>query len=139
MPAPEPFDDDEQQDAEDPLPASMLTLLAALERLARRGSGPDAWAAPLTTDPVAFLLDATSDAVLVWRAPDRLMYANRAAEQLNLRAPAAPGVTRLRSDDGSELERRSLSSSRCTQPHTRWRSFAGSQRHRGDHRGRFRA
>lgn len=85
----------------------MLALLAALQTLAYRGNGPDAWAAPLTSDPIAFLLDATSDAVLVWSAPDRLLYANRAAEQLDLRAPGSPGITRIR-DRGYELERRAL-------------------------------
>jgi hypothetical protein len=85
----------------------MLSLLAAARRLAFRGTGPSAWAAPLSEDPIAFLLDSTSDAVVIWSSTGRLVYANRAAAPLNLRAPAAPGVSTIVLGE-RQLERRSL-------------------------------
>jgi PAS domain-containing protein len=100
------FESADDADSEPP-PVGMLSLLSALRRLAYRGSGPAAWAAPLADDPIAFLLDSTSDAILVWSPSGRLLYANRAAEALNLRAPAAAAITSFRVGD-RVLERRSL-------------------------------
>ncbi len=87
---------------------AILSLLGAARRLAFRGSGPAAWAAPLVDDPVAFLLDSTSDAVVIWTAGGRLLYANDAAKALDLGEPPAPGLS-LMTVGGRELERRCLS------------------------------
>jgi PAS domain-containing protein len=91
----------------EPSPLGIVSLLSALSRLARRGSGPAAWASPFGDDPIAFLLDSTGDGILVWSASGHLLYANRAAEALHLEKPAVGGITRIRIGD-RELERRSL-------------------------------
>ncbi|MBX3172440.1 MAG: hypothetical protein KF760_33860 [Candidatus Eremiobacteraeota bacterium] len=61
----------------------LLGLLDAIERLARRGSGPAAWA-PVFEDPLAFLLDAISDGLLVRGRNGEVVFANALANQLEL-------------------------------------------------------
>jgi len=58
-------------------------LLIAFELVSRRGTGGQAWAAPIGDDPLAFLLDSVSDAMNVWQG-GRLLYRNRAALRLGL-------------------------------------------------------
>lgn len=102
-PRAEPADDEEQELSS----VATLSLLAAARRLTFRGTGPSAWGAPLSDDPIAFLLDSTSDAVVVWSSAGRMVYANDAAEGLDLRGPAAPGVSTMMLGD-RQLERRAL-------------------------------
>jgi hypothetical protein len=59
-------------------------LVSAFQLLAKRGAGPSAWAASFHHDPVAFLLDTSSDAVNLWGSRGELLYRNRAAERLGL-------------------------------------------------------
>jgi len=103
MPRPDFFDEIEPE----PLAPGMLSLLAAVRTLAYRASGPSAWAAPLARDPIAFLLDAASDGILVWRASGELLFANPAAERLDLQRPAAPGISRL-DRAAQQFERRTV-------------------------------
>jgi hypothetical protein len=59
-------------------------LVAAFQLLACRGTGPLAWAASLRHDPIAFLLDTSSDAITLWGSQGELLYRNRTAERLGL-------------------------------------------------------
>ena len=59
-------------------------LLSAFQLLSSRGSGPKAWAASFRHNPIAFLLDTSSDAVNLWEAGGDLLYRNRAVERLGL-------------------------------------------------------
>jgi hypothetical protein len=52
--------------------------------LGRRGPDPQGWTSPFRQDPIAFLLDTTSDAVNVWGPAGTLVYSNRAAEKHKL-------------------------------------------------------
>jgi hypothetical protein len=88
-------------------PSGVIALLRALRRLARRGEGQAAWAAPLVDDPVAFLLDAMGDAVNVWNESGQLLFSNRAAAALQLGSPAGVGVTEVRKGE-RRFERRCL-------------------------------
>jgi hypothetical protein len=92
-------------------------LLAALELVARRGEGPNAWGKPLDEDPIAFLLDAMSDAVQVW-AHGVLVYCNPAARRLE---PGAPRVHRRlhfhRTGDDLVLEIISPALAKAARPH----------------------
>ncbi len=63
--------------------AGLLGLLDAIDRLSRRGTGPSAWA-PVFEDPLAFLLDALSDGLLVRGANDEVLFANALATELKL-------------------------------------------------------
>jgi PAS domain-containing protein len=63
-------------------PDPIQALLAAFQSLARRGVGPDAFAAPFAESPLTFLLDTIQDAVLVRWADGTVAYRNRAAEAL---------------------------------------------------------
>jgi hypothetical protein len=62
-------------------------LVAAFTLLARRGMGPMAWTAFFRHDPIAFLLDTTSDAINLWGSQGELLYRNRAAERLKVGRP----------------------------------------------------
>ena len=68
----------------------MWALLDAFASLHRRGTGPEAWASPLTTNPLAFLLDTMSDAVFVRGADGSVVFRNRAADRLDGYSPSAP-------------------------------------------------
>ena len=71
---------------EEPSPdpaASLGALLNALQRVARRGPGPSAWA-PVMNDPLTFLLDSMSDALLVRGLDGQLLFANALAHELGL-------------------------------------------------------
>jgi len=59
-------------------------LVAAFQLLACRGTGPLAWAASLRHDPIAFLLDTSSDAITLWGTRGEVLYRNRTAERLGL-------------------------------------------------------
>lgn len=61
-----------------------LALVTAFGLLAKRGMGPTAWAASFRHDPIAFLLDASSNAIFLW-AEGGLLYQNLAAERMGLR------------------------------------------------------
>jgi hypothetical protein len=63
--------------------AGLLGLLDAIERLSRRGTGPAAWA-PVFEDPLAFLLDAISDGLVVRGSDGQVVFANSLANQLEL-------------------------------------------------------
>ncbi|MBT9587252.1 hypothetical protein IV102_28170 [bacterium] len=71
---------------EEPLPdrvASLGSLLNALQQVSRRGPGPSAWA-PVMSDPLTFLLDSMSDALLVRGLNGQLLFANTLAQELRL-------------------------------------------------------
>ncbi len=70
-----------RQVQDDPAKAA---LLSAFQLLGSRGSGPTAWAASFRHNPIAFLLDTSSDAVNLWEVGGHLLYRNRAAERLGL-------------------------------------------------------
>lgn len=59
-------------------------LLSAMEHLRFQGTGPQAWATSFRHDPIAFLLDAMSDAVNVWSAEGQLVYRNPSSAELGL-------------------------------------------------------
>jgi hypothetical protein len=63
---------------------SSAALVAAFTLLASRGIGPLAWTAFFRHDPIAFLLDTTSDAINLWGSKGELLYRNRAAERLKI-------------------------------------------------------
>ncbi len=63
---------------------AVSALMGAFDLLARRGSGKNPWAASYRHNPVAFLLDAVSDADTLWRGSGELVYRNRAAEELGV-------------------------------------------------------
>lgn len=74
-----------------PIMAPVAALLDAFAQLGRRGPGERAWAAPLADNPLSFLLDSMSDAVLVRRRGGPVLYRNRAASRLPvLDRPPAP-------------------------------------------------
>ena len=58
-------------------------LLGAFRLLARRGTGSMPWSTPYDHDPIAFLLDAVTDAMNVWGPNGQLVFRNRAAAQLD--------------------------------------------------------
>lgn len=62
---------------------ALNALLSALRRVNRRGSGPAAWA-PVAHDPLTFLLDTMSDALLVRGLNGEIVYANSWAQRLQL-------------------------------------------------------
>src|SRR3954471_20416264 len=86
---------DESDRTPDPIGAEMVYLLGAFQRLRQRGEGPATWAAPLSADPVAFLLDAMSDGVALWDAAGELLSCNRAAVEEGLWRSGTPGVERF--------------------------------------------
>jgi hypothetical protein len=59
-------------------------LIVAFQLLAYRGTGPLAWAQFLRHDPIAFLLDTSSDSITLWGPAGEPLYRNRAAERLGL-------------------------------------------------------
>jgi hypothetical protein len=67
-------------------------LVAALRKSSLRSDGPSAWAAPVSDDPLVFILDAIDEALNLWDAGGNLLYRNRAAASLDL---PFPGETRL--------------------------------------------
>lgn len=80
-------------------------LVAAFALLARRGNGPLAWTTFFRHDPIAFLLDSTSDAINLWGPQGELLYRNRAAEGLKMgRSDETPREVLWPS--GRRLERR---------------------------------
>jgi len=58
-------------------------ILGAVEHVARRSEGPEAWVASPATDPIAFLLFSISDPVNIW-SRGSIIFRNRAAEALGL-------------------------------------------------------
>ena len=66
---------------------SSAALVVAFTRLASRGIGPLAWTAFFRHDPIAFLLDTTSDAINLWGSNGELLYRSRAAERLKMGRP----------------------------------------------------
>lgn len=59
-------------------------LIAACDLLSRRGPAPSPWITPFRQDPIAFLLDTTSNPVNLWGPLGTLVYRNRAAEHADL-------------------------------------------------------
>jgi len=57
-------------------------LLAAVELLGVRSEGTEPFTLSPSNDPIAFLLDAVTDAVSLWRGTS-VLYRNRAAEHLD--------------------------------------------------------
>jgi PAS domain-containing protein len=80
-------------------------LLAAVELLRRRGSGSFAWAASFRDDPIAFLLDAVSDAISIWDPGGTLLYRNGAATALGLEA-SEESPLEIFDREGRRFERR---------------------------------
>jgi hypothetical protein len=66
---------------------SSAALVAAFTLLGSRGMGPLAWTASFRHDPIAFLLDTTSDAINLWGSNGELLYRSRAAERLKMGRP----------------------------------------------------
>ena len=75
----------QSQGMEPPNEMAKIMLVSALKLLANRGEGPFAWAAPFYQDPIAFLLDTSSDAINLWGSSGELLYCNRSAERLGTR------------------------------------------------------
>ena len=73
-----------QQIRRAPDETAQTALMSAFQLLANRGAGPSAWMASFRHDPIAFLLDTSSDAVNLWGSKGELLYRNRAAERLGL-------------------------------------------------------
>jgi hypothetical protein len=73
-----------QEIVQPPSEMAKAALVAAFQLLACRGIGPLAWAASLRHDPIAFLLDTSSDSISLWGSGGELLYRNRAAERLGL-------------------------------------------------------
>lgn len=67
--------------AKEPRERGAAALIAAIDLLSLRGEGPEPFTVSPSTDPIAFLLDATADAVSVW-CGTTVLYRNRAAERL---------------------------------------------------------
>ena len=63
-------------------PEPMAALAEALSLLDHRGTGFEAWAPSLAHNPIAFVLDAVEDAVILREAGGKLLYCNRAARRL---------------------------------------------------------
>jgi PAS domain-containing protein len=89
-------------------PDPIGALLEALFKLSFRSEGESAWAPVLSDNPLAFLLDAMGDAVLLWRAGGDMVYANPAARRLGIvrQRPAVP--LELLLVEESRYERRCL-------------------------------
>ncbi len=75
---------DAGQDPSTQFDLAAAALLSALEHLCCQGSGPQPWIVSFHHDPIAFLLDAMSDAVNVWSAEGRLVYQNPSSAELGL-------------------------------------------------------
>ena len=94
----------------DPAEAALQALLTAFGSLEHRGVGPEAWAHPLSENPLSFLLDAMHDAVLIRRADGRVVYRNHAAEDLEVLAPMSStqltAFEHVVDSNGRSLERR---------------------------------
>ena len=82
-------------------------LLSAMERLCLRSSGPGAWAAPFRDNPIAFLLDAMSDAVNIWGPDGKLVYRNSTAEHFGV-GQFSDETLVVFSEGGHRFERRCL-------------------------------
>ena len=65
------------------VPDPLFTLLEAFEAIARRSSGPRSWARHISGNPVAFLLDSMSEAVVLRDDTGRALYRNPAAMKLS--------------------------------------------------------
>jgi PAS domain-containing protein len=93
------------------VPDPFYTLLDAFESVAKRGVGPQSWARHLD-NPVAFLLDAMGEAVVLRDHAGRMLYRNPAAgriEELIPRETATP-LPRLERIEGraGQYERRCM-------------------------------
>lgn len=62
----------------------MEVLLEALWKLSHRSEGELAWAPSLADNPLAFLLDAMGDAVIVRQREGGMVYANPAARRMGV-------------------------------------------------------
>ncbi|HEY8927027.1 MAG TPA: hypothetical protein VIU64_21740 [Polyangia bacterium] len=102
QPQPEP----PEPEAEPDFP-NLLPLLSALRRLEFRAGEPGAWGAPLSRDPIAFLLDSITEAVNVRTTSGELVYSNRSAAELAPLGPPDPGVSEV-ARDGQRFERRAV-------------------------------
>lgn len=91
----------------DPVGDSGLALGVAIGRLLLRGPGPQAWTASYRHDPIAFLLDAVSDAVNLWSADGTLLFRNAASQRLAL-GRSEPCAHELLTVSGRHYERRCL-------------------------------
>ncbi len=89
-------------------PDPLDLLVAALYRLSWRGEGEEPWAPALAEDPLAFLLDAIGDAVILREQGGRLMYANPAARRLRLPEQALERELELLELEDARYERRCM-------------------------------
>jgi len=89
-------------------------LLEAFARLSFRSEGAFAWAPALSDNPLAFLLDAVSDAVVLRSSSGRAVYANPSARRMVIHerwpdlAHAEAAYEVLQAEDG-QYERRCMS------------------------------
>jgi hypothetical protein len=63
----------------------MLALVDAFSFLTRTGVGPNAWGIPLSSNPLAFLLDTIEEAVRVVSEEGDVLFQNRAAHGARFR------------------------------------------------------
>jgi hypothetical protein len=61
----------------------LQALLHAIQNVQRKGPGPAGWA-PVAHDPLTFLLDSMSDALVVRGLNGQLLFANALAHELEL-------------------------------------------------------
>lgn len=88
-------------------------LLEAFARLSFRSEGAFAWAPALSENPLAFLLDAVSEAVVLRSSSGRAVYANPSARRMVIPerwpdASSETGLEVLQVEDG-QYERRCMS------------------------------
>jgi hypothetical protein len=92
-----------------PRPDPTAALLEALFKLSYRSEGESAWAPFLSDNPLAFLLDAMGDAVLLWREGREMVYANPAARLLGIVRPRPTVALETVVVEERRFERRCLS------------------------------
>jgi len=86
-----------------------VALVAALDLLMHRGSGPNSWIASFRHDPLAFLLDTAGEAIgiTVWGPGGNHLYRSHAAERFGI-SRAQPATLERLTVQGRRLERRCL-------------------------------
>jgi len=86
-------------------------LLEAFARLSFRSEGAFAWAPALAENPLAFLLDAVSDAVVLRSSSGRAVYANPSARRMVIpeRWPEAEAAHEVLQVEDGQYERRCMS------------------------------
>lgn len=83
----------------------MQSLVRAMSRLQRRGKGERAWTTSVADEPLAFLLDAISDAWMLRERGGKVLFANAAARALSLETRPTEVYEKFRAE-GKLYERR---------------------------------